>query len=480
MKCHRQGDFILYKCICISEPMDCESDLFAESDEDVQVIPAQPEAPMPQREPAPRVHFPSTPPSSPSAVLSESPHPPAPDTPVPEEYQPLPDNSNSGYVFGNSNNNNNGANGDDRFVHCVDVNIRYQPKPRSYFQATFTYTPGYTSNPYQSSPIYNNAPALNFLRRGVPYVVPPRAWHARSVYEQMNPPNFNQSHQFTIPTNSQPADQPINLKRPSRKLNISPRHRHVKQEANGLSTIEISSEEEDNGQPRNEQGIQIPSSSSVKVENSEPVNNLQNQTIRVKQEPTAQVAAEDSEVGNVEPNLEPSNVRHSHNNYSHSENCPKCVRQLMPQVKKESDAINNNYIPNRVKCEHPQESPSTSMSTQNVAQIKEERPPVKQESNPGNSSNLSDPGPSTSQEADSTIIVKVENVCDNRSVTQNASALLSNVVDSITIKREDRIPPTVNEVDAAGDRQITEPWLAQPGTSSGITRQTSVINFNKV
>lgn len=248
--------------ISFSEEMDCEP-LFAESDDDVEVLPSAPEQySLPRNESTSKNAVSSDFVNSTSQAQSYVVNIPlshlgSAHTPVPEEYQPLPDSSSSlDYVLRNNNADSNNANGQ-RFP---DVNIRYQPKAfpptqdfyfphyRHYGQNSEQREPreyvanSYGSNrlPQNEASVYSNQP-INYTVQSTPPQLQDnmnRGYDnisANNIYNQMSPPDNNYGDR----------NPPSNLERPSRKLNISPRRRLSKGSAVNTNLIEVSSEDED-------------------------------------------------------------------------------------------------------------------------------------------------------------------------------------------------------------------------------------------
>ena len=251
--------------------MECDA-LFAESDDEVEVMPTISEpvesgstatgTNTNEQTPKPvsSNYVNSTTPNQPYEVnLSSLSHPADSHTPVPEEYQPLPDSSSSlDYSFGGNNPDSTDGTGQRRLP---DINIRYQPKPHSlnqhgYYFPNYAHYPGIQPPREYGAPYHNNVIVLsdgrNFLPHTMPYPmsngIPISDNHPE--YEYLHP-RSNAYNQGTATGDT--ANQPNGLERPSRKLNISPRRRHSK-ENEIPNLIEVSSEEEDNvSTPRKKQ-----------------------------------------------------------------------------------------------------------------------------------------------------------------------------------------------------------------------------------
>ncbi|XP_013165831.1 PREDICTED: probable serine/threonine-protein kinase DDB_G0282963 [Papilio xuthus] len=246
-----------------NEEMDCEP-LFAESDDDVEVLPSVPnQFSLPRNESSSKNAVSSdfvnsTSPAQSYVVNIPLSHLGSSHTPVPEEYQPLPDSSSSlDYVLRNNNADSTNANGQ-RFA---DVNIRYQPKQftpvqdfhyphyRQYGQnseqrESRDYMPNsFASNrlPQNEASGYSNQP-INYTVHSTP---PQLRENINRGFDDM-PPNNVYNH-ISLPDNNYGDSNLLsNLERPSRKLNISPRRRLSKENEVNSNLIEVSSEEEDN------------------------------------------------------------------------------------------------------------------------------------------------------------------------------------------------------------------------------------------
>lgn len=247
------------------ENMDCEA-LFAESDDEIEVLPSNSDI-MPtsinRHSPKPNVSsnflYSTAPHQSYEVNVEPAPHPNSHHTPVPEEYQPLPDSSSSfEYMMNASGVNNDGH----RFPH---VNIRYQPKPvvshqREYYYQHYPPNAGtvpppreYLVTPYPT----NNIIVLNDDRGYI---------HQPMAYTLQTNPQFRENHvphrgyiglqpdvssrYSHLATSSSEQNGvshlPLSPERPSRKLNISPRRRQSRETDNSSNLIVVSSEEEDN------------------------------------------------------------------------------------------------------------------------------------------------------------------------------------------------------------------------------------------
>ncbi|XP_075985067.1 uncharacterized protein LOC142982437 isoform X2 [Anticarsia gemmatalis] len=238
-----------------NEQMECDA-LFAESDDEIEVLPAVVEVVTTTSDeetpkPVSSDYVNSTTPTQSYEVdISALTHPADSHTPVPEEYQPLPDSSSSlDYSFGSNNPDSTDANGQRRIP---DVNIRYQPKPHSL--SNYYYHPNYPyinpSRDFLARPYHNNVIVLsdnrNYLSHPLSYSMPNRTHNMSENHPEYQNLDLRSLH---AQRQASPTGSLSNLtnepERPSRKLNISPRRRQSKEnEASNL--IEVSSEEEDN------------------------------------------------------------------------------------------------------------------------------------------------------------------------------------------------------------------------------------------
>lgn len=233
-----------------NEQMECDA-LFAESDDEVEVLPSSTSctvaASVNEQVPKPvsSNYVNSTTPNQAYEVnISSITHPNDSHTPVPEEYQPLPDSSSSLIYNFNSNNSDGTENNGQRRI--PDVNIRYQPKPQN--QSNYYY-PNYTDiNPsmYKYTPLYpNNVVVLGDNRN---YLSHPLYTMSNTTHTSENQPEYQNIDLRTTSVYNQVtannASQSNRLERPSRKLNISPRRRQSK-ETPASNVVEVSEDEED-------------------------------------------------------------------------------------------------------------------------------------------------------------------------------------------------------------------------------------------
>ncbi|CAH2245929.1 jg27797 [Pararge aegeria aegeria] len=234
-----------------NEEMECDP-LFAESDDDVEVLPAPADESTARNVQTPKNaissnYINSTTPTQPFEVNVT---PLSAHTPVPEEYQPLPDSSSSiEYSIGRSNPDGTNASGT-----FNDVNIRYQPKP-AYQLSTFSYRNGtnpreYIVGPYGHMNMIVLSEERNYLsQQPINYALSARPQiqetnYSNSGYTALQP---SAGHSFSnFPADGNPTESRAqSLERPSRKLNISPRRKQSKETQASPNLIELSSDEED-------------------------------------------------------------------------------------------------------------------------------------------------------------------------------------------------------------------------------------------
>ncbi|XP_049884978.1 uncharacterized protein LOC126379976 isoform X2 [Pectinophora gossypiella] len=250
--------------------MECD-EIFDETDDEIEVIPSVSDAMSPiQEEQSPDPVISSN--YINSTTLNHSygmnmqplSHPMSSHlSPVPEEYQPLPDSSSSlDYGVGGNETDSNSSDGPQRYP---TVNIRYRPKPhinrhRGYYYPAYAhYSGGEQANRDYLMPSYqNNVIMVNGEER--PYLT--QALHA---YLQANPTptqdDLMAQRGYIPPLGNRPVYSPISdnedetvnneyqldsPERPSRRLNISPRHRLSKENEVNTNSVVVLSEEEDN------------------------------------------------------------------------------------------------------------------------------------------------------------------------------------------------------------------------------------------
>ncbi|XP_013186301.2 uncharacterized protein LOC106131676 isoform X1 [Amyelois transitella] len=366
-----------------SEEMECDA-LFAESDDDVEVMPTSSEAAPMARNVTPKPvssnYVNSTTPTQPYEVnLAPLSHPMPSHTPVPEEYQPLPDSSSSlGYVLGD-NSEGVTVNGLRRYP---DINIRYQPKPmsieqRGYYYPNFYHNPAgvrppqeYSFAPYHPNNVIVLSDDSSSVPHPVPYILPPNRPHL----EGGNPLSTGYGRPYPNPYPLRAGEtnhMPNNLERPSRKLNISPRRRQSKENESHPNLIEVSSEEEDNAAaPRKRQcdnGVshQPPAGAGNSKGNSSSANDLPLR-VDIKREPGEQAdvgtqAGGDANTGNIQQVEHNCNSQRPSGSYPHAQSAHYNCSQNPPviHIKQENSGCGihdrgcgcrSNHLPN--SCSH--------------------------------------------------------------------------------------------------------------------------------
>ena len=497
--------------------MECDA-LFAESDDEVEVMPTTSEpvesvttgTDTNTNEQTPKPvssnYVNSTTPNQPYEVnLSSLSHPSDSHTPVPEEYQPLPDSSSSlDYSFGTSNADSTDGTGQRRLP---DINIRYQPKPHSlnqhgYYFPNYAHYPGIQQPrgaPY--TPYHNNVIVLsdgrNFLPHSLPYSM------SNGMQASENHPEYdylqqraNAYNQGTATGNT--ANQPSGLERPSRKLNISPRRRHSK-ENEVPNLIEVSSEEEDNvSTPRKKQcdigagnTASNGNTSGTGNENSTHTGEPPNWNLEIKGEPGTQSARNtNATVPNVSNLLLQTVDQRRQNNQNNNTQTPT-VSAVKIQIKQENTGNGStisancgcsvNYLngmpqpahnhnepcrsPNHLQQNGSQTSRVPKQSTSNsstggeasgfMVKVKEEpgtQPVIKQE-------------PTKEENIPSVSAIKTEVVAPCQ-VKIEPGTSNGNVSENVDVKQELDNARRCCKIDAGGDRRPKE-TSPQPGTSSG-------------
>ncbi|XP_063380430.1 E3 ubiquitin-protein ligase Arkadia-like isoform X1 [Cydia fagiglandana] len=252
------------------EEMECEA-LFAESDDDVEVLPAPSEAISSGRSNhAPKRvissnYVNSTSPAQAFQVnVTPLPHPASARTPIPDEYQPLPDSSSSlEYMLGVTG--TEGAHPMTSIGHgrIPDLNMRYQPKPVPINQQRGLYFPSYSHyghsvrptrdyvvGPHNTNNVIVVSDDRNFLNHPINYTVPVAEPSARDTIPHMTYQTLQPAVENIFDNRMSAASNLLDatsssLERPSRKLNISPRRRQSKENEVNPNLIEVSSEEEE-------------------------------------------------------------------------------------------------------------------------------------------------------------------------------------------------------------------------------------------
>ncbi|KAJ8711746.1 hypothetical protein PYW08_008700 [Mythimna loreyi] len=478
-----------------------------ESDEEVEVMPTTSEpagsvstGAEATNEQAPKPvssnYVNSTTPNQPYEVnLSSLSHPADSHTPVPEEYQPLPDSSSSlDYSFGNSNPDSTDGTGPRRIP---DINIRYQPKPHSlnqhgYYFPNYAHYPGIQPPREYGASYHNNVIVLsdgrNFLPHPLPYSMSSgmQMPDNHSDYEYLHP-RSNAYNQATAPAHN--AHPPSGLERPSRKLNISPRRRQSK-ENEVPNLIEVSSEEEDNvSTPRKKQCDNGAGQQPVNGNGSDGSSNHSAgpSRVEIKGEPEAQPAPRNIYYGSVSDvreillqTVERLNSRFNMPN-------PNAPRKV--QIKQENTGCGSRSncgckvnltdvsqpahnhseecrSPNHNRPNGSQASRVPKQSTSNastsgessgfVVNVKEEpgtqQPVIKQE-------------PTKDKNVPSVSAIKTE-VVEPCQVKIEPGTADGNVTENVDVKQEIDNVRRCCKVDGGGDRRPKD-TSPQPGTSSG-------------
>ncbi|XP_026735606.1 uncharacterized protein LOC113499357 [Trichoplusia ni] len=488
-----------------NEEMECDA-LFAESDDEVEVMPTPSEpTENPQAgsdnvtEQAPKPvssnYVNSTTPNQPYEVnISSLSHPADSHTPVPEEYQPLPDSSSSlDYSFGSNPDSTDGS-GQRR----IPVNIRYQPKPHAlnqhgYYYPNYAHYPGIQPSREYAAPYHNNVIVLsdnrNFLSHPLAYAMSNgnRVSDNRAEYEYLHP-RLNVYNQGTT-TTGETAAQPNGLERPSRKLNISPRRRHSK-ENEVPNCIEVSSEEEDNvSSPRKKQcdngagnhaansgtGTSVgsgncshsgdiprveikgePGQSRNPAPNVQNVSNLLLQTVDQRRQNTQNNNMQPQNLTGVKVQVKQENLDHaSSNNCRCKANMPSDLSQSGRNHSDECHRSNPNYNQQNASQQFPNNATNYSGGASgSMLQVKEEpgtqHPVIKQE-------------PSKEETMPSVSAIKTEAVEQCQVKTEPGT---TNTSENIDVKTEVDDTRRCCEIDGGGDRRPKE-TSPQPGTSSG-------------
>lgn len=485
--------------------MECDA-LFAESDDEIEVMPTTSEpTENPQAgneinvtEQAPKPvssnYVNSTTPNQPYEVnISSLSHPADSHTPVPEEYQPLPDSSSSlDYSFGSNPDSTDGS-GQRR----IPVNIRYQPKPHAlnqhgYYYPNYAHYPGIQPSREYSAPYHNNVIVLsdnrNFLSHPLAYAMSNgnRVSENRAEYEYLQP-RLNVYNQGTN-TTGETAAQPNGLERPSRKLNISPRRRHSK-ENEVPNCIEVSSEEEDNvSSPRKKQcdngagtpspdgtetgvgsgncshagdmpRVEIkgePGQSRNSAANIPNVSNLLLQTVDQRRQNSQNNNMQPQNLTGVKLQIKQENSEYaSSNNYRYKANMPNDLSQSGHNQRDERHRGNPNY--NQQNASQQFSNTATNYSggaSGSMLQVKEEpgtqQPVIKQE-------------PSKEETMPSVSAIKTEAMEPCQVKTEPGT---TNASENIDVKTELDNTRRCCEIDGGGDRRPKE-TSPQPGTSSG-------------
>lgn len=486
--------------------MECDA-LFAESDDEVEVMPttSEPVDRLPTGsdtntneqipKPVSSNYVNSTTPNQPYEVnLSSLSHPADSHTPVPEEYQPLPDSSSSlDYSFGTNNPDSTDGTGQRRIP---DINIRYQPKPHSlnqhgYYFPNYALYPGIQPPREYGAPYHNNVIVLSEGRNYMPHPLPYSISNGMQIPD--NRPEYEYVHLRSNAYNQgtatgDNASQPNGLERPSRKLNISPRRRHSK-ENEVPNLIEVSSEEEDNiSAPRkkyceNGAGYQAANGNGAGNGN----NSLYGQSPRVeiKGEPgtqptrntnasnlllqTVDQRRQNSQNNNIQtPNMAAAKIQIKQENTGcgSRNNCGCKVNFHSDLSQPSNNHTEECHSPNNSRPNGSQTSRVPKQSTSNASSGGEASGfMIKVKEEPGTQQPVIKQEPSKDENVPSVSNIKTE-VMEPRPVKIEPGTTDGNVPENVDVKQELDNTRRCCKVDAGGDRRPKE-TSPQPGTSSG-------------
>lgn len=493
-----------------NEEMECDA-LFAESDDEVEVLPASAEILAIDEQtckPVSSNYVNSTTPNKgrQNIIGNQLTYPETSQTPIPEEYQPLPDSSGSvtNAFFDGTNHSPDSTHATGQRLR-PDINIHYQPKRPQLNQHGFYY-PSYgpytslgpTNDYFGLAPYHtNNVIVLNDNRN---YVSHPLTYSLPSNQPRLPDNNLimaNTSYnQAPSAANNNNSQQGGNLERPSRKLNISPRRRQSKETEGVPTLIEVSSEEEDNiPAPKkrcsdNESNPQNCNNGPTNATYSENVNGNVSQ-IEVKAEPH-------STPHSIEAN-NPTIVRDIHPNVPETKQCNhNCTHVLKHKscqnreslIKQEQGAFqhcNCNFAhehnqsnltgPQQIQQNNIQFSETNSASAlpqsqhvnavaasnMSISQVKEE---------PGNRLHIKQENERPPPQAPQAHVSKVEQRPQVKTEPNRLDSSINVEVNENVVVKSETEGRRCCVVDAGGDRQMKE-LSPQPGTSSGICIQTS-------
>lgn len=481
-----------------NEQMECDA-LFADSDDEVEVLPTTSEQnensaasennPAGTPKPVSSNYVNSTTPNQSYEVnLSSLSHPADSHTPVPEEYQPLPDSSSSlDYSFG-GNPDSTDSSGQRRLP---DLNIRYQPKPNSlnqqgYYFPNYAHYTGIQPREY-GVPYHNNVIVLrdgrNFLSPPLPYSNGVPVPENLSEYDYLNRVSSIYNHRPAQGDSGNPAS---GLERPSRKLNISPRRRHSK-ENEVPYLIEVSSEEEDNvSSPRKRQRESSAFNQYSSIHGSGAGNGSGSQSadtarVEVKGEPGNPVRQASVTIRNA-ANLLLQTIERQQNNQNNNMQ-PQNMSTVKTQIKQE-----NTGSGSRSDCTCAVNLQSNSQPTQNHSENRQNGSQSSRTNNPSSSGETSASGlfvkvkeePGTQQPVVKQEPIKEENIPSVSVIKTEATepvqvktepSTSSNVPvpENVEVKTEPDNSRRYCKADGGGDRRPQES-SPQPGPSSG--RQT--------
>ncbi|KAJ0172231.1 hypothetical protein K1T71_012204 [Dendrolimus kikuchii] len=488
-----------------NEEMDCDT-LFAESDDEVEVLPTT-------SEPAIRVnneHIPK--PVSSNYVNSTTPnkfdqddlnqltYPTSSRTPVPEEYQPLPDSSGSianAFYDGPENSPDSTHTNSQRLR--PNVNMHYQPKPpplnrHGYYYPNYgRYNMGPSNDYFALAPYHtNNVIVLNdnrnYVSHPLTYTMAPNHGEVSANTLRRGNTVYNQE---LIPENEVNSSQlGDNLERPSRKLNISPRRRQSKEYIGFTNLVEVSSDEEDNGSAPKKRSCDNGIAAQINA-NTVPPNSNGGQTgnnsglqVNVKTEPQETSV---NLVSNNSTNRPPNILERKQNNHNcshmrkhhsrpnvacclikqeqgtthHQCNCNGGHRHSTSNLAglNNSGQSNNQPLDTNPGPPSPLNVSRTGISNNSLLQMKEEpgnRPAqIKQEVERQSPQLAHIQGIKTEVPQMHTMKTEPTRVSPPRNMDVN---------DPVSVKSE--VETRCCEIDAGGDRQVNE-RSPQPGTSKG-------------
>lgn len=458
--------------------MECDA-LFAESDDEVEVLPSTVEtASTTANEQTPKPvssnYVNSTTPNQSYEVnISSLSHPADSHTPVPEEYQPLPDSSSSiDYSFGSNNPDSTGGNAQRRIP---DVNIRYQPKPHNH---NYYYPNYYFPNAPRDYLYHNNLIVLtdnrNYLSHPLSYAMPNRTHMSDNhpEYQNLDLRSGNVYNQVSAGSNS---GQPNGLERPSRKLNISPRRRQSKENETS-NLIEVSSEEEDNvAAPRKKQRencTENPADNGNGSDSRNENNSEAMQRVEVKGEPDEQTART-SDSSRINSSQNSQNTQTLHNPVQSGYNAKLHVKQENSGCGARSScefganhvAPSSRYVYcHRCNSCHDRLEPCRTayQSSANTSSCGESSSAVHVKEEPGAQNGIKQ---ETSKKENTSPVssIKMETL-EPCQVKTEPGTTSSNSRVTVSVKPE---TDARNQADGGGDTRRMQETSPQPGTSSG-------------
>ncbi|XP_041982705.1 E3 ubiquitin-protein ligase Arkadia [Aricia agestis] len=474
------------------EDMDCET-LFAESDDEVQVIMSmEPSNNEPKGEISSNQINSTSPGQQYEVNISHLSEPIPARTPIPEEYQPLPDSSSS---LDYTRHSGNCTNGNEQLLR--NVNIRYQPKDISHHRPYYyhglygmqyedTRPREYIAAPYVHNNLHDERNVLH-VARPINYTASP---------ELPTPPDVNLTYdEFRAACNAVPLrNLERDMERPSRKLNISPRRRQSK-ESDRPHFIEVSSDEDETSNPRKKPCDRVASSASCSNKGSEsgpsavPLVKRENQSqdsssrepepLRtlntcpgtshpntMREQHTA--SSHNHPLIKQEPNQNPQNNCscrniHVHQNYSHGDHNHRAI----PNYHNYQNGAHHHHRHQHHRHFH-QSAPSGSQKP-STAHIKEEPgvPPVNIKTEPSSNLESTDTPNVPIKIEPSQVSVKTEPGSSSRNEGSGRSDTAEPA--RSVVKTE---PPERRCCKGPGERVVKE-TPPQPGTSSGGNTQAA-------